>query len=81
MNEDKKRCSDGWFYTMLPKAIEIVAVIAVIYGGVKVTLAALVNDMNGLKADCKIYSLKINTLETKFEYIQDSLNRIEKKLK
>jgi hypothetical protein len=78
---ENNRKADSWLYMMLPKVIEIIAVIAVIYGGVKVTLAALVNDVESLKCKVESSTLKINTLETRFEYIQETLNRIERKLK
>ena len=85
MNDRK---TDKWIYTWLPKIIEVILIVGVIYGGMKVTLANLCADVNTLKIRCEKQSaideaqnLKTNTLETQFVYIKETLNRIERKLK
>lgn len=71
-----KRLFDGFF----PKILEIVIVVAVVYGGITVTLGYLKDDMRLYKTKTDEVCLRVNTLETKFDYIKESLDRINKKL-
>jgi hypothetical protein len=80
-NTMNDRKTDNWLYTWLPKIIEIILVVAVIYGGMKVTMANLSADINTLKIDSKEQGYKINTLEANYKNIKETLDRIERKIK
>jgi predicted Zn-dependent protease len=76
----EKRNSEKWNYKIISRVIEAIIIIAMIYGGIKVTLAGLCIDVDTLKCKTEEMALKINTLETKFEYIKETLTRIERKI-
>jgi hypothetical protein len=76
----ERRNGEKWNHKILIRVIEALIIIGVIYGGIKVTLAGLCIDVDTLKCKTEEMALKVNTLETKFEYIKETLSRIERKI-
>lgn len=76
----ERRNGEKWNHKILIRVIEALIIIGVIYGGIKVTLASLCTDVNKLKCKTEDMALKVNTLETKFEFIKEILTRIERKI-
>lgn len=70
----------GWIKEYLPKAIELIIAIAIVYGSVNATLSYMKNDVAETKTEVKCLTLKVNTLETKFDYITQQLEKIDRKV-
>lgn len=90
--DDGKRKTDKWIYSWLPRIIEVLVILAMIYGGMKVTIAGLNADVNKLKCDIENQKIESNTtkvevgnikteMNVRFEYIAKTLDRIERKIK
>lgn len=78
--ELKRRKTDGWQYHLLQWIIPVGIIIAntlILYGVGKTTVDTLCNDVGTLKTDCKENVKKITILETKFDYIAESLREIK----
>ena len=66
------------FDKLIPKLIEYAIVIGMVYGGIRVTVSYLQDDVRDNKSDIKALCLKVNTLEANYVNIMDELKDIKK---
>ncbi len=80
----EKRAFEKWNYKVVSGLIEAAVIIAVVYGGMRVTLAGLSADVSTLKHDSSEHTLDIGKIQTeidvRFKYISKALDKIDRKL-
>jgi hypothetical protein len=81
VDNPRRRKSDNWMYSWGPKIAELLAAICIFYGGFRVTISTMKDDVACLKSAKETHALKINTLETKFDDIKEDLKEIKQILR